>query len=215
MAGEKTSETLCLLMLFHATPEKRCGFVKYWKRGMYREMETVYSHDRHPHPTGWSRPNSALLKLVIDEQRCTKVKQRPTFPGWHTVIPAKRLPWLGCLAHGKSGVWPLKTECQASCIVEAQREREQDTGIKRHGINRKGGGRETRPLLPLSDFVTRFNDVSDSPRQVCISRVTGNKCTYLQLWLMYVKHQKRDLAPIFPFAWFNFPKPVSLPMTQL
>lgn len=77
--------------------------------------------------------------------------QQPTFPGWHTAIPAKRLPRLCCLAHGKSGVWPLKTECQVSSIVEAQRESEQDTD-KITGINKKVWGRQTFTHRPEKHF---------------------------------------------------------------
>lgn len=130
LAREKISETLRLLMLFHAILEERCCLVKYWKRGMHKKIESLYSHDKRLHPHGWSMANFPLLKLVIDEPHRSKVKLQPTFPGCHTVIPAKRLPCPGCLAHGKSGVWPLKTGCQASCIVAAQRRRAGHTDKK-------------------------------------------------------------------------------------
>lgn len=164
----------------------RCCLVKYWKRGMHRKMESLYSHDKRLHPTGWSMTNSALLKLVIDELRHTKVKLQPTFPGWRAVIPAKRLPCLGCLAHGKSGVWPLKTGRQASCIVAAQRgraghtdkkDRDKQKGVRKRDIYTHA----LQTLSPLSNFVTGFNGVSDSPDN----------------------HQEEDLALAISFSRFN------------
>lgn len=101
--------------------------------------------------------NSAVLKLVIDEQRCTKVKLQPNFC-WLTRSDScqKTLPCLGCLAHGKNQQCDLcKAECQLSCIVEAQRWRAGHREREREGRDKQkkeSRGRETVYTNALQTF---------------------------------------------------------------
>lgn len=137
-------DTLPFDVVFMQYQGKICWLMK-WNGNIYpttRSWIAVFDLGQILHCWNWLLMSNVAQKLKL---------QQPTFPGWHTAIPAKRLPRLCCLAHGKSGVWPLKTECQVSSIVEAQIESEQDTD-KITGINKKVWGRQTFTHRPERHF---------------------------------------------------------------
>lgn len=126
-------ETLCLLMLFSCNTREKHAASCNIKGHMYWEIET--SITRHAaglqcliwakilHCWNWLLMSNAAEKLKL---------QQPTSPGWHTANPAKRLPRLCCLAHGKSGsdLWKQNVKCLALWKLK---ERVNRTQIKLQG----------------------------------------------------------------------------------
>ncbi len=130
---------------------------------------------------------SAVLRLVIDEQHCTKVKLRPTLPGWHTLIPANKLPRLGCSAHGKiCSLTSEKHNVKVSCVVEAQRawagrkKRETEKRLRKRICLTNA----FQTCLPFGN--RRFNDVSNSCRKfmstVRLATIVTTALTYVIIY---------------------------------
>lgn len=163
-----------------------------------RSWIAVFDLGQILHCWNWLLMSNAAQKLKL---------QQPTFPGWHTAIPAKRLPRLCCLAHGKSGVWPLKTECQVSSIVEAQRESEQDTD-KITGINKKSLRKTDvytqawEALLPLANFIARRVSFPSRTLEAIKSQIVNSwLLSFFQLDALHLLFENPPILAIFDWRF--------------